>query len=64
MWDRFAKGMSVTSVYLSVSSGILSEAALEQVIAEGNCARHGRAHAPGKQSCEGMVGLSAIMVYN
>ena len=64
VWDRFAKGRSVTSVYLSVSSGILSEAALEQVIADGNCARHGRANASGNSLCEGMVGLSAIMLYN
>lgn len=64
MWDRVAKGRNVTTVLLSEPSWMSSEADAEQVIADGNSARYGRAHAPGCPQCDGAVGISARMLSN
>ena len=45
-WGRRARGRNLASQYLSVSTGIQSAEVLNQLLEEGKCARHNKAHAP------------------
>ena len=58
-----AEGLLHTQSYLSVCTGIQTVEALSQSLHEGFCGRHKTTHGPGNPHCEGMAGLTAIMVY-
>ena len=63
-WKRVRGDKSRTHRYMTVCSGIRSVEALSIAINDGDCSRHGRAHGPGNEHCQGMAGLTATMVYN